>query len=53
MHGEPSYALAGKQAAYHQDSLVTTHPIEVPVATSQNAFDNIDAITYQKRGINH
>ncbi|MCH1929224.1 aminopeptidase N [Shewanella sp. A25] len=38
----------GKQRAYEQDSLVTTHPIEVPVATTQNAFDNIDAITYQK-----
>jgi len=43
-----SFYAKGKQAAYHQDSLVTTHPIEVPVATSKNAFDNIDAITYQK-----
>jgi aminopeptidase N len=43
-----SFYAKGKQAAYHQDSLITTHPIEVPVATSKNAFDNIDAITYQK-----
>lgn len=43
-----NFYASGKQKAYEQDSLVTTHPIEVPVATSQNAFDNIDAITYQK-----
>lgn len=43
-----SFYAQGKQSAYEQDSLVTTHPIEVPVATTQNAFDNIDAITYQK-----
>ncbi|AZG74566.1 aminopeptidase N [Shewanella livingstonensis] len=47
-HAWRTFYASGKQAAYHQDSLVTTHPIEVPVATSQNAFDNIDAITYQK-----
>lgn len=34
--------------AYAQDQKSTTHPIEVPVATTQNAFDNIDAITYSK-----
>jgi aminopeptidase N len=38
----------GKQAAYEQDSKSTTHPIEVPVPSTQNAFDNIDAITYSK-----
>jgi aminopeptidase N len=38
----------GKQAAYAQDSKTTTHPIEVPVPSTQNAFDNIDAITYSK-----
>ncbi|EHC07811.1 aminopeptidase N [Shewanella baltica OS625] len=43
-----TFYAKGKQRAYEQDSLVTTHPIEVPVATTQNAFDNIDAITYQK-----
>ena len=38
----------GKQAAYAQDARVTTHPIEVPVPSTQNAFDNIDANTYSK-----
>jgi aminopeptidase N len=38
----------GKVAAYVQDQQVTTHPIEVPVPTTSNAFDNIDAITYSK-----
>lgn len=38
----------GKQGAYMQDQQSTTHPIEVPVPSTQNAFDNIDAITYSK-----
>ncbi|RSZ58102.1 aminopeptidase N [Massilia atriviolacea] len=38
----------GKQEAYVQDQSPATHPIEVPVASSANAFDNIDAITYSK-----
>jgi aminopeptidase N len=38
----------GKQGAYAQDQKVTTHPIEVPVPSTANAFDNIDAITYSK-----
>jgi aminopeptidase N len=38
----------GKQDAYEQDQRSTTHPIEVPVPSTQNAFDNIDAITYSK-----
>jgi aminopeptidase N len=43
-----SFYSEGKQAAYVQDQKVTTHPIEVPVPSTQNAFDNIDAITYSK-----
>ncbi|QSX35537.1 aminopeptidase N [Shewanella avicenniae] len=43
-----SFYAGGKQGAYQKDSKVTTHPIEVPVPTTANAFDNIDAITYQK-----
>ncbi|WDE14670.1 aminopeptidase N [Thalassomonas haliotis] len=43
-----TFYAGGKQAAYRQDQRVTTHPIEVPIATSDNAFDNIDAITYSK-----
>ena len=37
-----------KQGAYRTDDSITTHPIEVPVASTSNAFDNIDAITYTK-----
>ena len=37
-----------KQGAYRTDESITTHPIEVPVPSSANAFDNIDAITYNK-----
>ena len=43
-----AFYQTGKQAAYVQDQKVTTHPIEVPVPSSANAFDNIDAITYSK-----
>jgi aminopeptidase N len=37
-----------EQGAYAQDQKSSTHPIEVPVASTRNAFDNIDAITYSK-----
>jgi aminopeptidase N len=37
-----------KQGAYRTDSSLATHPIEVPVPSTANAFDNIDAITYTK-----
>ncbi|NNG23264.1 aminopeptidase N [Massilia sp. ML15P13] len=43
-----SFFQDDKQAAYAQDQKVSTHPIEVPVPSSANAFDNIDAITYSK-----
>ncbi|QJE03578.1 aminopeptidase N [Massilia forsythiae] len=43
-----SFYSEGKQQAYAQDQRSTTHPIEVPVPSTQNAFDNIDAITYSK-----
>ena len=43
-----NFYSTGKQAAYIQDQKVTTHPIEVPVPSTLNAFDNIDAITYSK-----
>jgi aminopeptidase N len=38
----------GKSSAYVMDQRVTTHPIETPVPSTANAFDNIDAITYSK-----
>ena len=43
-----SFYAHGKQSAYRADQRVTTHPIEVPVPSTANAFDNIDAITYSK-----
>ena len=43
-----SFYASGKQSAYRADQQVTTHPIEVPVPSTANAFDNIDAITYSK-----
>ena len=43
-----SFYAGAKQAAYTQDQRVTTHPIETPVPSTANAFDNIDAITYSK-----
>jgi len=44
------FYMGGKQRAYTQDQTASTHPIEVPVPSSSNAFDNIDAITYSKGG---
>ncbi len=43
-----SFYAGGKQSAYRADQAITTHPIEVPIASTANAFDNIDAITYSK-----
>jgi aminopeptidase N len=43
-----SFYSQGKQASYVQDQRANTHPIEVPVPSTANAFDNIDAITYSK-----
>jgi aminopeptidase N len=43
-----AFYSSGKQDAYAQDQRSTTHPIEVPVPSTRNAFDNIDAITYSK-----
>jgi len=37
-----------KQWAYWEDQLVTTHPIELPVRTTDDAFTNFDGITYGK-----
>jgi aminopeptidase N len=46
--GWQSFYSGRKQSAYVQDQRVTTHPIETPVPSTANAFDNIDAITYAK-----
>lgn len=37
-----------KQWAYQTDQQVTTHPIELPVNTTAEAFTNFDGITYGK-----
>jgi len=47
-HAWQSFYIDGKQGAYAQDAGPSTHPIEVPVPSTANAFDNIDAITYSK-----
>jgi aminopeptidase N len=39
---------AEKEWAYWQDQLVTTHPIELPVENTDQAFSNFDGITYGK-----
>lgn len=43
-----TFYISGKQGAYTADQRVTTHPIETPVASTANAEDNLDAITYSK-----
>ncbi len=43
-----SFYSGAKQGAYFTDQSLSTHPIEVPVASTANAFDNIDPITYAK-----
>jgi aminopeptidase N len=42
------FFIQNKQAAYFKDSRVTTHPIEVPVASTADFFLVFDDITYQK-----
>jgi len=43
-----SFYYGVKGWAYHEDSLVTTHPIESSVADTSVAFSNFDGITYGK-----
>ncbi|WP_426113598.1 aminopeptidase N [Massilia sp. PWRC2] len=47
-HAWLSFYSGAKQGAYATDQSLATHPIEVPVPSTANAFDNIDAITYAK-----
>ena len=44
------YFTNSKNRAYHRDSRVTTHPIEMPIATTAEFHTVFDAITYQKGG---
>ncbi|SHF92139.1 aminopeptidase N [Microbulbifer donghaiensis] len=45
-----NFYLRSKQSAYQADQLPTTHPIEVPVPNTAEAFSNFDSITYGKGG---
>jgi aminopeptidase N len=47
-HGSWQAFFATKRWAYWEDQLVTTHPIEVPVPDTDQAFANFDGITYGK-----
>jgi aminopeptidase N len=42
------FFMGMKSWAYMEDQLVTTHPIELPVGTTDDAFTNFDGITYGK-----
>jgi aminopeptidase N len=42
------FFVSSKQAAYWKDSRVTTHPIEMTIASTDEFFTVFDAITYQK-----
>jgi aminopeptidase N len=42
------FFMGAKSWAYTEDQLVTTHPIELPVGTTDDAFTNFDGITYGK-----
>ena len=44
----PLRGFARSVAAYRADERDTTHPIELPVPTTDDAFANFDAITYSK-----
>jgi len=45
-----SFYTGSKLSAYATDELVTTHPIQLEVATTADAFTNFDGITYGKGG---
>ncbi|HZW58871.1 MAG TPA: M1 family aminopeptidase, partial [Woeseiaceae bacterium] len=42
------FFVNAKRTAYARDSQVTTHPIEMPIASTRDFFTVFDAITYQK-----
>lgn len=45
-----SFYTGNKLWAYDTDELITTHPIELVVPTTADAFTNFDGITYGKGG---
>ncbi len=45
-----NYYIGNKLSAYTADQLITTHPIELEVPSTADAFANFDGITYGKGG---
>jgi len=45
-----NYYSGTKQWAYSSDDSITTHPIQLPVANTTEAYSNFDGITYGKGG---
>lgn len=45
-----TFYLGDKLWAYETDQLITTHPVELEVPTTADAFTNFDGITYGKGG---
>jgi len=45
-----SFYSSNKLSAYDADQLITTHPIELAVSSTDEAFTNFDNITYGKGG---
>jgi aminopeptidase N len=45
-----NYYIGNKLSAYTADQLITTHPIELGVPSTADAFTNFDGITYGKGG---
>jgi aminopeptidase N len=43
-----TFSLRSKRGAYYEDQLPTTHPVDGPVPSTDQAFSNFDAITYGK-----
>ncbi|MES2625743.1 MAG: aminopeptidase N [Pseudomonadota bacterium] len=45
-----NFYIGNKLSAYTADQLITTHPIELEVPSTADAFTNFDGITYGKGG---
>lgn len=43
-----TFSLRSKRGAYYEDQLPTTHPVDGPIPSTDQAFSNFDAITYGK-----
>ncbi len=47
-HGWQSFFIGDKQRGYLLDQGPASHPVDAAIASSANAYDNLDAITYIK-----